>query len=153
MGFEDYEVRTSAASSTANRGPVPCQRPAGNPLLMTVVLCILLVASLFPIAAASQPASPTEGEGAAAMCLKCHGPFEKLASQPPGFVTPGGEKVAPHRYVPHDGKDIPDCTNCHQTHSTNPTAGEIAALPKPNVKFCFDCHHKENFQRCKTCHK
>ena len=107
-----------------------------------------------PSAATSQTTSAAkEDETATAACLKCHGPFEKLASAPPSYITTSGEKITPHRYVPHDQKDIPDCVSCHQTHSANPTAGEMATLPKPNVKFCFDCHHKENFMRCKACHK
>lgn len=99
-----------------------------------------------------EPATPGGGN-TTADCLECHGPFEKLASAPPSFVTEKGEKVTPHRYVPHDQKEIPDCVNCHQPHSATPSAAEIAALPKPNVRFCFDCHHKENFTPCKSCHQ
>jgi predicted CXXCH cytochrome family protein len=113
-----------------------------------------VVAHAFSSPATSQLTSPAkEDEGATADCLKCHGPFDKLASAPPSFISTSGEKITPHRYVPHDQKDIPDCANCHQPHSANPTADEIAALPKPNVTFCFDCHHKKNFMRCKACHK
>lgn len=105
----------------------------------------------------SDPSEPTlatkEDDSATAVCLKCHGPFDELASAPPSFITPSGEKVTPHRYIPHDQKDIPDCLSCHQKHSVSPTSAEIAALPKPNVKFCFDCHHKKNFMPCKACHK
>jgi len=103
---------------------------------------------------ASGPTLATKEEGdVTTVCLQCHGPFEKLASEPPNFTAPSGEKITPHRYVPHDLKEIPDCLNCHHKHSENPTPAEIAALPKPNVKFCFECHHKENFTRCKDCHK
>ena len=118
-----------------------------------VLLFFFIMVNAFSFAATSQPTSATkEDESATAACLKCHGPFDKLASAPPSFITASGEKITPHRYVPHDLKDIPDCVNCHQTHSANPTASEIVALPKPNVKFYFDCHHKENFMRCKACH-
>jgi len=105
-------------------------------------------------AAGPQPPSASTEEGsAAAQCLTCHGPFEKLASALPSYVAPSGEKINPHRYVPHDLKDIPDCVSCHKPHSATPTADEIAALPKPNVKTCFECHHKQNFASCKSCHK
>jgi predicted CXXCH cytochrome family protein len=99
------------------------------------------------------PPVPAKGEDVAAACLKCHGPFDKLTSAPPRFVTQKGEKINPHRYVPHDLKEIPDCVSCHKPHSAAPNAGEIAALPKPNVKTCYECHHKEDFASCKSCHK
>jgi len=93
-----------------------------------------------------------EGSSSAA-CLECHGPFEKLASAPPFFVAPSGEKINPHRYVPHDLKEVPDCVSCHKPHSATPSAGEIADLPKPNVTSCFECHHTKTFQNCQDCHK
>jgi predicted CXXCH cytochrome family protein len=99
------------------------------------------------------PAVPAKVENTTVACLKCHGPFEKLISAPPKFVTQKGEKINPHRYVPHDLKDIPECVSCHKPHSATPNAGEIAALPKPNVKTCYECHHKEDFASCKSCHQ
>ena len=104
-------------------------------------------------AGSQPPSTSTENGNTAAQCLTCHGSFEKLASAPPSYVAPSGEKINPHRYVPHDLKDIPDCVSCHKPHSATPTADEIAALPKPNVKTCFECHHKQNFAPCKSCHK
>ena len=130
--------------------------------LMCVSFLVLLGASLSPTvfaegsggAAGPQPSStPPKAEDVAAGCLGCHGPFEKLASAPPGFVAPSGEKVNPHLYVPHDLKEIPNCLTCHRPHSANPTPAELAALPKPTVKTCFECHHKENFVSCQTCHR
>jgi len=100
----------------------------------------------------SSSASGATGSTSAA-CLECHGPFEKLASAPPFFVAPSGEKINPHRYVPHDLKEIPDCVSCHKPHSATPSAAEIAALPKPNVTSCFECHHTKTFQNCRDCHK
>ncbi len=99
------------------------------------------------------PAVPAKVEKTTMACLKCHGPFEKLISAPPRFVAEKGEKINPHRYVPHDLKDVPECVSCHKPHSATPNAGEIAALPKPGVKTCYECHHKENFASCKSCHK
>ncbi len=100
------------------------------------------------------PAIFAEGpQPSSAACLKCHGPFDKLSSAPPFFTAPSGEKINPHRYVPHDLKEIPDCTSCHKPHPANPTPADIAALPKPTVTSCFECHHKKNFQNCQDCHK
>lgn len=119
------------------------------------MIFFLAVANAYPAAASGQAKAKEEGgsTGAGTACLKCHGPFERLASAPPSFVAPGGEKITPHRYVPHNGKDIPDCVACHRPHPANPTADELAALPKPGVKFCFECHHTETFASCKDCHK
>jgi predicted CXXCH cytochrome family protein len=105
------------------------------------------------IAAGAQGAAPAGGADPAAACLQCHGPFEKLAGAPARFVAPSGEKVNPHRFVPHDLTDVPECTGCHQPHSAAPKAAELAALPRPNVKSCFECHHKQNFGSCQSCHK
>jgi hypothetical protein len=121
--------------------------------IMVLFLFLAITGTLSSAAAPQQPSATKETASPAQGCLKCHGPFEKLASAPPRFIAPSGEKITPHRYVPHDLKDIPDCVSCHQAHSANPTAAEIAALPKPNVKTCYECHHKENFTLCKACHK
>lgn len=101
---------------------------------------------------AAGPQPPSTGN-ASTGCLECHGPFERLSSAPPFFVAPSGEKINPHRYVPHDLKEVPDCMTCHKPHSANPSAAEIAALPKPNVTSCFECHHTKTFQNCQDCHK
>lgn len=126
-------------------------------LLVTVGICSFAPSILADgpgnAAGPQPPSASTENGNEAVQCLTCHGPFEKLASAPPSYVAPSGEKVNPHRYVPHDLKDIPDCVSCHKPHSATPTADEIAALPKPNVKTCFECHHKQSFAPCKSCHK
>lgn len=103
-------------------------------------------------AKAKAPAPAPAPKGSAA-CLSCHGPFEKLASAPPFFVAPSGEKINPHVYVPHDLKEVPDCVSCHKPHSANPTDAELASLPKPTVTSCFECHHKQNFENCQKCHE
>ena len=105
---------------------------------------------------AAKPQPPpvaAKNKNPSADCLKCHGPFEKLTSAPPKFVTEKGEKINPHRYVPHDLKEIPECISCHKPHSATPTANEIVSLPKPGVKTCYECHHEESFASCKSCHK
>lgn len=134
--------------------------------LARILLVLMLVAiptfSIVPAiqgqgadrSAGREPPSTAGAEGSAsAACLECHGPFEKLASAPSFFVAPSGEKINPHRYVPHDLKEIPDCVSCHKPHSATPTAAEIAALPRPNVTSCFECHHTKTFQNCQDCHK
>jgi hypothetical protein len=125
--------------------------------LMLLLIMAMVLSFTLPSQAASkgkstpQPAA-AQSTSAADNCLKCHGPFEKLISVSPEFVMKSGEKVKPHRYVPHDLKEIPDCLSCHKKHSATPTKSELAALPKANVQTCFSCHHTENFTNCKSCH-
>ena len=122
---------------------------------LAALLALALVA--VPVLAAergknkAKPAATEKSPTAA--CLDCHGPFDKLASAPPNFVSQSGETVNPHRYVPHDLKEIPECVGCHKPHSADPTKSELDALPKPNITTCFSCHHAENFKSCKSCHK
>jgi hypothetical protein len=102
-------------------------------------------------ARASRPAATAENE-----CLDCHGPFDKIIAASARYVAPSGEKLSPHRYVPHDSKlakDIPECTHCHTKHPVSPlpASGSID-LSKVNVEWCFTCHHEKNFQSCKDCH-
>ncbi|HUP04982.1 MAG TPA: hypothetical protein VMU19_13395 [Bryobacteraceae bacterium] len=110
----------------------------------------LFLISLCALAAAGVLAAENE-------CLGCHGPFDKLAADTAKYVAPSGEKVSPHRYVPHDSKkeeDIPECTNCHKAHAPDapPAAGSVD-LTKVGVQWCYDaCHHEKNFTSCKQCH-
>jgi hypothetical protein len=90
-------------------------------------------------------------------CLSCHGPFDKLVENTGKYVAPSGEKVSPHRYVPHDSKkdeDIPKCTLCHRPHSLDPLPAQGSVdLSKVNVQWCYDsCHHEKNLTSCKQCH-
>jgi predicted CXXCH cytochrome family protein len=136
----------------------------GHHLTRVILVSLFLIIGTFFLAEAvlaagpakaakpQPPPVPAKDGNASAACLKCHGPFEKLTSASPKFVTQKGEKINPHRYVPHDLKDIPDCVSCHKPHSAAPNAKEIAALPKPGVKTCYECHHKEDFASCKSCH-
>jgi len=90
-------------------------------------------------------------------CLGCHGPFEKMTAVTHKYTAPSGEKISPHRFVPHDSKkdeDVPECTNCHTAHPLDPvpTHGSID-LSKVDVKWCYEtCHHEKNFTSCKQCH-
>jgi hypothetical protein len=109
-----------------------------------------------PPAAAASGQTSVAAEGGQKKCLDCHGPFEKLVNSATNHVAPSGEKVAPHRYVPHDSKlekDIPECSHCHTAHplSPEPTKGSIDKS-KLSVTWCFECHHNKDFQSCKDCH-
>jgi hypothetical protein len=112
-----------------------------------------------PLAAAAAPSAPAAapGNGAAATCLGCHGPYEKVVKASEGYALPDGTKVNPHTSMdpaatkPHPyEKRIFECTNCHQMHPL-PVAS-AKDVPKPNVEFCFSCHHERNFDACSKCH-
>ena len=103
----------------------------------------------------AQPSSPAPATSKDA-CLNCHGPFDKLVSSV-NYRAPSGERISPHRFVPHSSKEakaIPECSNCHEPHPVPLPASGVAALPKPDVQWCYTaCHHKNTFQLCKDCHK
>jgi hypothetical protein len=104
----------------------------------------------------AMPASVPVGVGSEKTCLDCHGPFAKLIQSVPSYVAPSGEKISPHRYVPHDSKlekDIPKCSHCHTTHPVSPLPAKGSIdVSKVSVQWCFDCHHNKDFQSCKDCH-
>jgi hypothetical protein len=86
------------------------------------------------------------------LCLGCHGPFDKVIQADAKYKVSEEETVNPHKYVPHDGKEVPECTECHTPHAIPPKDKSEVAKPN-NVEFCFSgCHHMKNFQPCKTCH-
>lgn len=123
-------------------------------------LFIGIAMSFFIVGMVSSGASQTIGRTMAASkeaCLDCHGPFDKLAAATASYMAPSGEKITPHRYVPHNSKEakgIPECSNCHQPHPVPPGASDLAALAKPDIQWCYTtCHHKNNFEPCKDCHK
>jgi predicted CXXCH cytochrome family protein len=111
---------------------------------------ILALALVLSGATAGTIAS-AEGESSKDACLKCHGPFDKLTAKTANYKFPSGETTSPHRYVTHDSKDIPECTNCHKPHPVPLTSNE--GLPKANGEWCYSCHHIKNLQTCSTCHK
>jgi len=89
-------------------------------------------------------------------CLTCHGPYDKLTSAKPKYTTEEKETVNPHVYDPHDKKDaknIPECTNCHKLHPMDTQSAAMKDVPKPDVKWCYGCHHTHNLTSCKTCHQ
>lgn len=131
---------------------------------------LFLIAAMIILEVCTEPAGATAAAPAGApqtaasasaaskeVCLNCHGPFDKLATASADYVASSGEKITPHRFVPHNSKDtkaIPECNNCHETHPLPPMATGVAALPKPDVQWCYTaCHHKNNFASCKDCHK
>lgn len=99
---------------------------------------------------ATSSASSGDEEKNAAYCLKCHGPFEELVKRTENYVTEWDEKANPHMYVPHDTATIVECAECHDPHAIpyEPTAD----ARKPNVNYCYSCHHAETLVHCNQCH-
>jgi hypothetical protein len=113
--------------------------------------------SAVPPATAQQPSETSAPAAVASQdketdkpaCLDCHGPYEELASAAPSFAFSPDLKINPHRYVPHDSKEIPDCAGCHAAHPVPPTE----PVKKPtSVAWCYACHHTQDFSDCKQCH-
>jgi hypothetical protein len=105
-------------------------------------------------ASARGTASAPAAKKAENKCVACHA-FDKLIARPAKYTAPSGEKINPHRYVPHNSKlakDIPQCTRCHTEHPLpRPKRGSID-LSKVNVQWCYGCHHEKNLKTCKDCH-
>ncbi len=126
-----------------------------------IVLCLSVVAFFAYLKSGAMPlfaqTAPATGATAKEACLKCHGPYDKLAGAPAAYAAPSGEKINPHVYVPHSSKEakaVPECTNCHQPHALPPNKAQIKSQPAPEVQWCFTaCHHDNNFQPCQNCHK
>ena len=123
-----------------------------NPSIVTV--CGFFLALALLLSAASPAATPSKPAGALKdACLKCHGPFEKLVSSTSDYMMQDGDKQVksnPHRYMPHDSKDIPECGECHKPHPVPLNSKD--GLPKANAEWCYLCHHTGDL-RCGTCHR
>lgn len=101
-----------------------------------------------PLARAST-AAPKDRPASTSACLDCHGPFETLAATAPTIKTNDKRVINPHRYVPHDSKDAPECAGCHEEHPVPP----VEPVKKPtSVAWCYSCHHLQDFTDCKECH-
>ena len=87
----------------------------------------------------------------AAYCLKCHGPFDKLVQRTKDYVTEWDEKANPHQYVPHNKTTVAECSECHDPHPI--PFQKTADMRKPNVDYCYSCHHAQTLVNCKECHK
>ncbi|MCI5850758.1 MAG: cytochrome c3 family protein [Sutterellaceae bacterium] len=114
------------------------------------------LAAAFLLGTASSAAFAADGAPAMkkAECLACHGPIEKLTALPPKYDAGDGKLVNPHKFVPHDSKDLakfPECTTCHTPHTMPPPKGFHDK--NANVETCFSCHHEMNFKKCSECHK
>lgn len=125
-----------------------------------IVLAGMLLSGSFPAGALVLTATPayaaTAALSAAASskdaCLTCHGPFDKLISATANYMMSSGDvkiKSTPHRYVPHDSKDIPECSKCHKPHVVPLISKE--GLPEPTADYCYTCHHAGVLE-CHTCH-
>jgi predicted CXXCH cytochrome family protein len=108
-----------------------------------------------PAKSPSTTAAAASKAGGKATCLACHGPFEKIIEKTVDYKMMSGEqeiKSNPHRYVPHDSRDvqdIPECSYCHEPHPVPLTKKE--GLPKPTATWCYGCHHAKVLT-CGTCH-
>ncbi len=126
-------------------------------LVVVFIVAGILLTQLGLIPAGAAPRPSTEagaqpGGTSKETCLSCHGPFNKLVASA-NHQAPSGEKISPHRYVPHNPKNeakaIPECSNCHEPHSVALPPN----VPKGHVQWCYTtCHHKHTFQACKDCH-
>ncbi len=79
-------------------------------LFLTAALIILELrpapAGVVADASASAPQTATSAPVISKeVCLNCHRPFDKLATASANYVAPSGEKITPHRFVPHNSKD------------------------------------------------
>ncbi len=119
----------------------------------TLFLIALIVLILFgSIALATQDSGKQEAKIDKTKCLGCHGPFEKIIKATANWESPAGDKVSPHRYVPHDSEDVPECTECHTPH-TIPLQDKASVVKPKDVDYCYTaCHHAHNLQPCKNCH-
>jgi len=122
--------------------------------IFLVALCLSALCAWAVLAQTTGPAAESASKEA---CLKCHGPYEKLAGAPVLYALQSGEKINPHVYVPHaarEAKSIPECGNCHQPHAIPPNKARIKGQPKADVQWCYTaCHHNNDFEPCKNCHK
>ena len=117
--------------------------------LFSGVLVVLLVFGSAEFAA--QEPKPPE-KMTKDLCLTCHGPFEKVIEKNVKFKFSEEETINPHRYIPHDGQEALECTECHLPHKI-PLEDKSTVVKPNNVEFCLaSCHHMRNFQPCTACH-
>lgn len=139
------KMETFNQENSKERRPVNKQSRIFRTGLPILALTLFLSGSSPATSASTAAGSPKD------VCLGCHGPFDELTSATANYTMPvGGEKTSPHRYVPHDSKDIPECNYCHKPHPVPLTSKE--EVPKPNPQWCYTCHHKRVVKACGTCH-
>jgi hypothetical protein len=124
-------------------------------IISGLFLALTIIAGLYLSGTMKVADAADKVEQGPAACLACHGgSFDKLVDKKPAFKAPSDEIVNPHQYIPHNQKiaeNVPDCTGCHSKHPIPPK--EEIDLSKVNVDSCFQCHHEQNFRKCKTCHR
>jgi hypothetical protein len=120
----------------------------GKRSILAAVILLLVFGGIAPATQDAKNSEKTDKD----KCLACHGPFEKIAKATESWEAPSGEKTTPHRYVAHDTKDIPECTECHVPHPI-PLQDKSTLVKSRGVEFCYSgCHHARNLQPCKSCH-
>lgn len=148
-------VPPSAVPSATVQVPTATNTPTVAPPTATVLptpTTVEPIATVESPTASSGDISETVSAQNANPCLACHKYDELLALKPKFQVKSGA--VNPHWYVPHDSKQIPECTNCHVPHATSPLpkGPQDVDMSQVNIEMCFSCHHLQNFSPCKTCH-
>jgi predicted CXXCH cytochrome family protein len=129
--------------------PTPSATAAVRPIMMAGA-----PPAASPTAPPSKPNTSANTTGGKDVCLECHGPFDDLTNAPITFAAENGDKINPHRHVPHnrtDAQGVVECTKCHHPHPLPLTSK--AGLPKANAYWCYSCHHTHEFLPCKTCHQ
>jgi predicted CXXCH cytochrome family protein len=119
-----------------------------------IFLFLIALAAMTGFNVLVSEAAPASAKVNKDVCLGCHGPFDKLTTAPKTFTDESGDKINPHRYVPHnkqDAKSVPECTNCHTPHPV--PLQEKKDVTKPGIDSCYGCHHMRDFSDCKSCHK
>lgn len=123
---------------------------AKGPALFLVALVILFAFGTIGLATQDikRPERITKDQ-----CLACHGPFEKVIQGGAKFKISEEEIINPHKYVPHDSQEAPECTECHIVPHAIPLQDKSTVEKPRDVDFCYGgCHHMRNFQPCQTCH-
>jgi predicted CXXCH cytochrome family protein len=54
-----------------------------------------------------------------------------------------------NRANPHDSTSVPSCLRCHAEH----TIPLSAPVRQANLRYCYNCHHTEEFISCNSCHE
>jgi hypothetical protein len=118
-----------------------------------IAAALFLVLGVFSFIGAVAQDAKEEKKIEKSVCLACHGSYDDIAAATADYVTPSGETVTPHQYIPHkENPEIPECVECHKPHPIPPESKEQVVKPD-NIDYCYNsCHHIQNLQPCSTCH-
>lgn len=128
---------------------------------MLGAVCLVLAMAAFGTSPAVRAAETGSTASSAEQCLACHGPFDKLAEKTKDWKDEFGDPVNPHVWIdkdaakPHNARQMPpDCLKCHEAHPIPPKA-DWKPKQKPDVSYCYGCHHMETFEPCgqSGCHE